>query len=622
LTASLREAWVGIMSRSGEVSYPDIASFLKITPAANVPTVRITSFHGGWAPRTEAPNGGGFFSYDENRAKSDHNGGTIISPTVPWDGSQAGLADFLNGVGETDAGGTGCWVRSNDSEVWVEDFGAVGDGTADDWAAINAAVNRDFRGEGTIIYAGKVKLRDTGYYLSKTLNLKRIVHIEGMYGHIENTSGCRLIFAPDTRGVIVNRYNTIDDTVEATPSGRADGSKIIGVSVISQGGSDINAHGIWLRARAVVDNMRVHGFPGNGIQVVASSRGTAEVEGNANNFSISNMRITGNGRHGVYVDGADANSGYAIGLDCSGNGRSGIFDSSFLGNTYIGCHVATNGVATAGNNAADQSSFVSYGGNRYAAHWTATEAQLVATVPGTDDTVWVLYGSGSTHPTIPLWEAGKLEGTYFQAFGYRADNDNARNVFLGCYWEGGASGNAFDSGPTQVLGGSIGWVMVGDHLRSNSSGGTQLDSLITTKGDITTFIGGNTSIGQVLGWNHSSESNIWRLKFVNGDYVLDFANSPSRRALLITGENTTERYPHKLKMSDIILGSGNTAKMFGRVNYSTAPGVVFPTSGDYVRGDVYVAPNPLAGDKIGWVCTTSGTAGSTAVFKAFGAIDA
>jgi hypothetical protein len=32
--------------------------------------------------------------------------------------------------------------------------------------------------------------------------------------------------------------------------------------------------------------------------------------------------------------------------------------------------------------------------------------------------------------------------------------------------------------------------------------------------------------------------------------------------------------------------------------------------------------NPAPGGKAGWICTTAGTAGSTAVFKAFGAIDA
>lgn len=71
--------------------------------------------------------GGGPFYYDATRAKSAHNGGTILSPTVPFNGTPAGLANFLDGVGETDPGGTGCFVRRHGEEVFVDDFGAVGD---------------------------------------------------------------------------------------------------------------------------------------------------------------------------------------------------------------------------------------------------------------------------------------------------------------------------------------------------------------------------------------------------------------------------------------------------------------------------------------------------------------
>lgn len=42
---------------------------------------------------------------------------------------------------------------------------------------------------------------------------------------------------------------------------------------------------------------------------------------------------------------------------------------------------------------------------------------------------------------------------------------------------------------------------------------------------------------------------------------------------------------------------------------------VVPTSGDYVRGDIIVNSDPVAAGAFGWMCTTTGTAGSTAVFK-------
>jgi hypothetical protein len=45
----------------------------------------------------------------------------------------------------------------------------------------------------------------------------------------------------------------------------------------------------------------------------------------------------------LYLDGPDANAGVAIQLDCSDNRGWGIYDSSFLGNTFIACHTAANG---------------------------------------------------------------------------------------------------------------------------------------------------------------------------------------------------------------------------------------------------------------------------------------
>lgn len=50
------------------------------------------------------------YEYDSSQAKSGHDGYTIISPTVPWDGTAPTLAAFQAGTGETDGAGTGCWV--------------------------------------------------------------------------------------------------------------------------------------------------------------------------------------------------------------------------------------------------------------------------------------------------------------------------------------------------------------------------------------------------------------------------------------------------------------------------------------------------------------------------------
>lgn len=64
--------------------------------------------------------------------------------------------------------------------------------------------------------------------------------------------------------------------------------------------------------------------------------------GNANNWYLEYCRSAGNGRHGFFVQGYDANAGCAIQCDASDNFGWGFVDYSFLGNTYLACHAAGN----------------------------------------------------------------------------------------------------------------------------------------------------------------------------------------------------------------------------------------------------------------------------------------
>lgn len=85
----------------------------------------------------DGTRGGGVFKYSASTATTAHNGGTIRSVTVPWDGTPTGLADFLAGVGETAPAGTGAMVRVTD-EISAHVFGALGDGVAIDTEAVHA----------------------------------------------------------------------------------------------------------------------------------------------------------------------------------------------------------------------------------------------------------------------------------------------------------------------------------------------------------------------------------------------------------------------------------------------------------------------------------------------------
>jgi hypothetical protein len=154
----------------------------------------------------------------------------------------------------------------------------------------------------------------------------------------------RLVFPANTKGIIVNTYNTLNGGVDpaAPNSVGADGTIIENLTLVGGGGTDVTAHGIWLRARATIRNVTIDLFKGNGVNIVASAGGGGALEGNANHFAIDTMRIVRCGGHGVFIDGADANAGVAKGIDVTNNAGWGIFDSSFLGNTHIAHHADQN----------------------------------------------------------------------------------------------------------------------------------------------------------------------------------------------------------------------------------------------------------------------------------------
>ena len=72
------------------------------------------------------------------------------------------------------------------------------------------------------------------------------------------------------------------------------------------------------------------------------------------------MTIYQNDGHGIYLNGSDANAGYFIGGDLGGNGSPvsdhnwtgigyNIYDSSFLGNTYVQAQMASGGIGSVFN---------------------------------------------------------------------------------------------------------------------------------------------------------------------------------------------------------------------------------------------------------------------------------
>lgn len=362
------------------------------------------------------------------------DGGAALYKPVSSQPSHAGKFSM------TLKGGTTKWYELAEAQVTPQMFGAKGDGVTDDWQAFVDAMAYG---------GGDVYVPAASYYLSKTLNIKRPVHLHGPANFLRGFVAS-LRFPTDVVGLFVHRADTNSDaagipSIGASTTG-GDGAIITNLEIISNNGNmpsvtqDSAAHGIWLKARARLQNVRVAGFKGNGAHIVATASATtdADLYGNANHWQIDGLRSERNCGHGVFLDGADVNAGSGINVDCTGNGRWGLYEDSFLGNAYpSGLHFAANGML----------GYCHYEGNRY---YTINEALAGSTVPGTDATVWVPQGAGIVSSTYRQW----AEGGYFREGGsFNLVNANARGVLVGVYCEEGQPPSRAMS-PWLLLGGS------------------------------------------------------------------------------------------------------------------------------------------------------------------------
>lgn len=517
----------------------------------------------------------------------------------------------------------GGWWELAENEITLEMFGGKADGAivgtsvtgTDNLAAMNAALayGRANYGGSANAYGttATIRLGRGKYRFSDKIKIDHMVRIVGATGAPQGNTepGSILYFPQNTIGFYLLGYQSPDPDTGVPSTIDAGGTVLEYFRIATPPGStDTTKHGIVLKTRAVINQVRVSSFGGDGINIVAS----AGVTGNANNFYLNGCICIGN-QSGIYVNGPDANAGVAYNCDGSSNRAWGIWDSSFLGNTWVGCHVAGNGLKAQ----------VHYQGNRY---YCLNPALAGLTIPGTNSTVWAFYMVGGVHSQFPEWAE---DGSYVIGGSYQADDASARSVFVGCYSEGDQP-PANILRPSMALGGLLGshrgsgLVLATDGVQGKFVARQALSGGAGPGGYVTL---GATDLDLVLLngiGDHSTGTGLAVWDATNGNYLIGrSANLSSRTAFKITAHNTlfTGGRVSPVLGGYAVLDRGVFVGAGASARYVTNATAIPTAAGEYARGEIVFNSTPTAGGKAGWICTTGGTLASAWVTGTNYAVD-
>jgi hypothetical protein len=389
-----------------------------------------------------------------------------------WDGSNLQTkvtGDTQKGVYVPPTGGngsTGAWVRKFSGALNVKWFGATGDGATDDSAAFQAALAFVLANGQVGVYLGfdgngvgcqEIYVPQGTYNMvATTLDIRGTIRLRGAgVGHGGGPASV-LKWTGNVTGLRLQKTDTVGAGGASNPTGLAgaDGSIIEGLFLAGAfTAAESEAHGLHFRVRPVMRDCVIYGFAGDGLYSDVIAGGNPH--GNANNFHFEHVTVV-SCRRGIFLDGADTNAGTVIGCDFSSNRQAGVYDSSFLGNTYSGVHTSNNANGLFGNGTTTPVTMVSQGGNYYS---LATFGNKTVAPSGiaSDTANWIYVGPGAPFTTAPAWSAGvnvRVGAPYI------ADNANARSTFLNCYSEGSQPVSQIEA-PAIIVGGLHGAGIVG-----------------------------------------------------------------------------------------------------------------------------------------------------------------
>jgi hypothetical protein len=419
---------------------------------------------------------------------------------------------------------------------------AAGTALVDTLNAFNAAIQSFPDTLDNIFYkqGGTVLVPFGKYYLSGTLEIDRNIVLKGVgapYGNAEG--GSIMVFADNCDGILCVDYR------DSPSNKQGSGLVIDGLYLTRKNTGGSVGSGISLKTTARIVNTTCRGFREHGIKIDAST--SYSPASNANLWEVHSCQLAFNGQHGLYVKGADANAGAAYNVNAYANSGWGIYDSSFLGNTYVACHSADNTLGA-----------------------------------------------------------------------YKADDANARNIFVGCYSESGQP-PASIAIPSMIVGGlhAAGYGATDSAIDSDFIG--LYSNFQFRTGVMGIGFGQPNTSGVGLSYKDTGGTFGWTFEKVVGRWGYKWANLGTPTFLIWYDRTATPAngYARDLSAENGALGVaehyfGGSTQMKYRGLGSAAP-----VSGTYLQGDIIWNSAPTAGGFVGFVCTAGGTPGT---WKTFGAI--
>jgi hypothetical protein len=488
---------------------------------------------------------------------------------------------------------------------WVTPTGLVGDGVTDNAAAIQAAIDSP---SSVNQWAGTTVVLPPGnFFCSTTILLRRagtILRGVGRGRQQQTQSGItRLTFPNGVTGL-----KTIHPGVTSGP--RGDWSIIENLEILAQGNSIAGAHGIQIDFKCWVRNCFILGFSGNGIHIQAGVPNQ-----NANESRIDWTRCESNKGNGFFCAGGDSNNIVINGLSCATNGLWGINDQSFLGNTYIGCHTEDNGTSTAvastlngGITAADTvitlastAGFSAIGGVV-----KIDNEQIPYTGIAGNQLTGCKRGSVPANPPAAVHANGAAVRQVYG--GYMTFGAVNYTQFYNCYSESGQGTIGWINSPAIAWGGdNMNYNYGNGSIIQPNAPGLTIDKVTVATGAGSVSIGGgfrerlsDPDAGEYFDYYNAGDKG-W------GPYY----NNGGDPALLLTTAGHAAGGNHVCFKNGIHLSTKGKDGVLMRAGAQ-------PAAGTWSTGDIVFNSAPVAGGKVGWVCTAGGTPGT---WKPFGAID-